>query len=287
MNFQDFHNDFFGSVRGAYSRVTEREHYDSQITLTDVEAETVINHFGRENINIGNVASNPELSSKTFQLYPDLEQITLNLVFPKPDKPELRIYLSTRAGFKPIGNSIWFLYVTGTNEIVIGSMSEPEWRSLGQVDDEDENYQTEISTTLIETPNVDIDPNGRIVQREVGQRISYVRDPRLAAMRFDLSGYKCEIDSSHDTFITQRTNRQYVEAHHFIPMKYQHLFSDPLDNLNNIVSLCPNCHRGIHHAVSDHKYELIEGIYQKRPQLHTYRIDEIAQFYNALRIVDR
>ncbi len=155
------------------------------------------------------------------------------------------------------------------------------------MDDEDENYQTEISTTLIETPNVDIDPNGRIVQREVGQRISYVRDPRLAAMRFDLSGYKCEIDSSHDTFITQRTNRQYVEAHHFIPMKYQHLFSDPLDNLNNIVSLCPNCHRGIHHAVSDHKYELIEGIYQKRPQLHTYRIDEIAQFYNALRIVDR
>ena len=287
MNFQDFHNDFFNSLNGAYSRVTEREFYDSQITLTDVESDIVINHFGRENIHIGNVGSNPRLSSKTFLHYPSLEPISLNLVFPKTDKTELRLYLSSRAGFKPFGNSIWFLYLTSSNEIVLGSMSEPEWRNLGQTDDEDDNYQAEISQTLIERQNFDIDPNGRIIQREIGQRITYVRDPRLAAMRFDLSGYKCEIDDSHDTFIAQRTNKQYVEAHHLIPMKYQHLFADPLDNLDNLVSLCANCHRGIHHAIAEHKYELIDGIYQKRPELHNYAVEEIAQFYNALRIIDR
>lgn len=286
MDFQDFHNDFFGSLNGAYSRVTEREFFDSQITLTDVEAEIVLMHFGRPNIHVGNVTSNPILSRKNFLLYPNMEQVSLNVVFPKPDKPELRLYLSTRAGFKPIGNSIWFIYLTRANELVIGSMSEVEWRALGQVDDEDENYQAEISTALINTTNLDVDPNGRIIRRDIGQRISYFRDPRLAAMRFNLSGYKCEIDSTHNTFIAQRTNRQYVEAHHFIPMKYQHLFEHPLDNLSNIVSLCPNCHRGIHHAIADHKYELIEGIYQKRPELHNYDIDEIAQYYNSLRIVD-
>ena len=286
MDFQNFHNDFFQSQRGAYSRVTEREFFDSQITLTDIEFDIVINHFGRENVNIGNVESNRELSSKTFLLYPTLEPISLNLVFPKPHKTELRLYISSRSGFKPAGNTIWFLYITNTNEIVIGSMTEPGWRVLGQTDDEDETYQVEISSTLIETPSIDLDPNGRIVQREIGQRISYVRDPRLAVLRFELSSYKCEIDASHSTFIAQRTNKQYVEAHHLIPMKYQHLFSDPLDNLNNIVSLCPNCHRGIHHAVVEHKYELIDKIYQKRPEFHNYTIEEIAQYYNALRIVD-
>ncbi len=286
MTFQEFHNDFFQSLSGAYSKVTEREHYDSQITLTDVESEIVINHFGRANIHIGNVSSDRKLSSKKFLLYPNLEQVSLNLVFPKPHKAELRLYLSNRADFKPTGNSIWFLYLTKSNEIVIGSMSEQEWRALGQTDDEDNVYQEDILSILSETPSIDIDPKGCIVQRVIGPRVSYARDPRLAAMRFDLSGTKCEFNSLHYTFVGQRTNKQYVEAHHLIPMKYQHLFSEPLDNLSNIVSLCPNCHRGIHHAVSEYKYELIDGIYQKRPELHNYTIEEIAQYYNALRIID-
>jgi 5-methylcytosine-specific restriction enzyme A len=47
MRFRQFHNDFFDSIDGAYSLVTQREFYDSQITLTDAEAEMVINHFGK------------------------------------------------------------------------------------------------------------------------------------------------------------------------------------------------------------------------------------------------
>jgi 5-methylcytosine-specific restriction enzyme A len=287
MNFQEFHNDFFNSRHGAYSRVTDREFEDSQITLTDVETDIVINHFGKANINVGGVGRNRELSSKTFLLYPSLEPTSLNLVFPKPHKAELRLYLSTRAGFKPSKNNIWFLYLTGSNDIVIGSMRESEWRELGQVDDEDELYQSMISTTLSETSSIDIDPNGRIIEREINQCISYVRDPRLAAMRFNLSGFTCEVDSSHTTFVAQRTKRQFVEAHHFIPMKYQHLFPWALDNLNNIISLCPNCHRAIHHAVPDDKYQLIDGIYQKRPALHNLTFEDIAQYYNVLKIVHR
>lgn len=286
MKFKRFHNDYFSSEAGAYSRVTGRENYDSQITLTDVEADMVINHFGYENIQIGNVGSNKEKASKTFHLFPDYEPIQLNLVFPKPEKTELRLYISSRAGFKPPAGNIWFIFKRN-GVLCIGSIPESEWNSLNQMDDLDYDYQGLIELSMVEGLQYDVDPGGKILTQNVGSRIIFSRDPRLARMRFDLASNRCEIDASHTTFIAQRTQLPYVEAHHFIPIKYQHLFDTPLDNLTNIISLCPNCHRGIHHAVVDHKYDLITDIYSKRTELHsTFSVDDIAQFYNAIRITD-
>jgi hypothetical protein len=68
----------FNAPIGSYSIVTAREHYDSQITATDSEAELLINFFGRENIHIGNVASNQLKATKSFKLYPDGNEINLN-----------------------------------------------------------------------------------------------------------------------------------------------------------------------------------------------------------------
>ncbi|SNR45661.1 HNH endonuclease [Maribacter sedimenticola] len=287
MDFKDFHKDFFSSRNGAYSRVTERENYDSQITLTDSEAGMVVEYFGNENIQVGNVGSNPDLASKEFLLYPNFDSISLNLVYPKPDKPELRLYLSSRSGFKPKGGDIWFIYINLDNRIVIGSIDEPAWRTLGQIDFEDLEYQEIIENTIPEASAIDIDPKGKIITQTLSGRTRFYRDPRLAIMRFDITSYTCEIDKSHETFIAQRTRKPYVEAHHFIPIKFQTSFDYPLDNLDNIVSLCPNCHRGIHHAVTDHKLELIETIYSIRPRLiKSYSLDDIAQYYNSLKIDD-
>jgi 5-methylcytosine-specific restriction enzyme A len=91
----------FNAKIGSYSIVTAREHLDSQITATDSEANLLLNFFGRENIHIGNVASGQFKALKPFRLYPDGNEINLNLVFPKPNKTELRLYLSLKAGFKP------------------------------------------------------------------------------------------------------------------------------------------------------------------------------------------
>ncbi|WP_161625583.1 HNH endonuclease [Cyclobacterium qasimii] len=245
-----------------------------------------MDHFGLENIQVGNVAANREKASQTFTLYPDNIEIQLNLVFPKPEKPELRLYISSRAGFKPFAGNIWFLFKKN-NVLNIGSLPIAEWNSLNQNDDQDDYYQRSIESSIGEDNNYVIDPKGRISTQIVGGRIITVRDPRLARMRFDIVGNRCEVDPSHQTFVAQRTQLPYVEAHHFIPIKFQHLFGDPLDNLVNIVALCPNCHRGIHHAVVEHKYELIENIYAKRTQIHHhFSIDDIAQFYNAITISD-
>lgn len=95
---------------GAYSVVTTRENYDSQITAADEEANLLLSFFGKEKIQVGNVKSNPEKAQQAFYLYPEGNAIHLNPVFPKPEKNELRLYISARAGFKPDGDDVWFIF---------------------------------------------------------------------------------------------------------------------------------------------------------------------------------
>jgi hypothetical protein len=289
MEFKSFHNDFFRANCGAYSRITSREYFDSQITLTDNEAEIVINYFGHENINVGNVGSDINKSLKRFLLYnseyQEYNPIYLNLVFPKPAKSELRLYLAESRGYKPKGGDIWFIYLNLNNELVIGSLEEKIWNTLGQNDIDDVFYQARIEDTInIERP-FDISSEGKIVTSFSSGRLIYVRDPKLAINRLFKSEFRCEVDSSHVTFTAEKTKLPFMEAHHFIPMRFQHLFNSPLDNLNNIICLCPNCHRAMHHAIINYKYELIKQIYFKRPEMHQFSVDDIAQYYNCLEIV--
>ncbi|MBK7212436.1 MAG: hypothetical protein IPH88_03860 [Bacteroidales bacterium] len=225
MEFKQFHKDFFNALTGAYSSVTDREHYDSQITLTDNEASIVINHFGRENIHIGNVNSDTEKSLKEFKLYGSqplqMSSVKLNLVFPKPNKTELRLYLSEKRGYKPNGGDIWFIYIDINEELYIGFLEEREWNSLGQTDVEDDFYLSEIETINSKPTKFDISPFGKISQSSISGRVIFQRDPRLAVNRFIEADFKCEIDSFHNTFIAEKTKLPFMEAHHFIPMKFQ------------------------------------------------------------------
>ncbi len=57
-----------------------------------------------------------------------------------------------------------------------------------------------------------------------------------------------------------------------------------LDFLENIVSLCPNCHRAIHHAALEERKWLVEGLFSKREKLIANRginlsLAEISSFY--------
>jgi len=53
------------------------------------------------------------------------------------------------------------------------------------------------------------------------------------------------------------TNRNYVEAHHLIPIRFQEQFTYSLDVPPNIVSLCPNCHSLFHHAIDSESGRII------------------------------
>ena len=90
-------------------------------------------------------------------------------------------------------------------------------------------------------------------------------DPRIAKSCKIISGYKCEINSGHETFRSQVSNKNYVEVHHLIPLKDQQQYGEnSLDHEANIYCLCPNCHRLLHHAIFNQKSIILKELFEKR-----------------------
>jgi len=85
----------------------------------------------------------------------------------------------------------------------------------------------------------------------------YKRDARLITEAKRRDSYSCVISESHVTFVSKGQN--YVEGHHVIPMFQQKNYTFDLDDLDNIVSLCPSCHREIHS--SDDKKAILSQVY--------------------------
>ena len=80
------------------------------------------------------------------------------------------------------------------------------------------------------------------------------------------SNYNCQINSSHRTFIAQATGQQFVEGHHIIPLNQQNDFPFSLDCYANILVLCPNCHRFLHHGLESEKREKLITVYEDRAE---------------------
>lgn len=94
------------------------------------------------------------------------------------------------------------------------------------------------------------------------------REPGYGEEAKQLAEYKCEISSQHETFIRKTDGNPYTEAHHLIPYSQYDYYADKkdlcIDRAVNIISLCPNCHRKIHHGNINEIHDLIETIYDKR-----------------------
>lgn len=96
--------------------------------------------------------------------------------------------------------------------------------------------------------------------------------------------YKCENDIEHITFTNNSDKQPFMEAHHLIPMAFQDDFEYSIDFSDNIVCLCPNCHRLIHHGEVNDKADLITHLYNKRNHKYSeYKIDinleKLFQYY--------
>jgi len=252
----------FGTNEGAYSLVTERENYDSQITFTDYEAELVISHFGKDQLHIGNVKTNRLLASKTFKLYPSGNEIQLNVIYPKPEKTELRLYISAKAGFKPKGGDVWFIFLKD-GDIWIGALSESSWRDEASElkrDDGDDAYQNSVNDT------------NTIRIASLKARDIYSRDRKVALKRMELSGFACEYNPKHKLFISRFTAKPYLEAHHLIPMGLQKDFKKSLDTIHNVFCLCPHCHRAVHQATEPYAKKILSSLAEQRPVLNEYAV---------------
>ena len=92
-----------------------------------------------------------------------------------------------------------------------------------------------------------------------------IHQGRLAKGDFVLKQqeYKCQIDSLHKSFIT-KAGLPYMEKHHLISMMYYEEYENDLDDVSNIVSLCPNCHRQIHLGRKDDIGNILDILFKKQ-----------------------
>ena len=116
----------------------------------------------------------------------------------------------------------------------------------------------------------------------------YRRNPLLGRIAIQNAYYACENNHEHKTFKSAKTQKNFMEAHHLVPVKYQQKiwqkYNINVDCVENIVSLCPTCHRAFHNGTKEVKAQLIENIYnQIVPRYNSIgfeiTLDEIKELY--------
>ena len=134
-----------------------------------------------------------------------------------------------------------------------------------QEDDNDLDFQRKIqeaecnvtwSETSKQQPTYIDGTSGRIVAKK-----AYISKLALRA-----ANYKCVFDETHKTFLTNK-GLPYMEGHHLIPCTYSNAeyywsnFKRNIDCVENIVCLCPICHRRIHFGSKEEKDTIIKSLY--------------------------
>jgi 5-methylcytosine-specific restriction enzyme A len=124
-------------------------------------------------------------------------------------------------------------------------------------------YQNEVqSSSGIELPPGPKEKKSN-VKTGSNNSSSFKRDPNVAAEALKKANYCCENDPSHTTFMTS-FGHQFMEAHHLIPMGAYDSFEFDIDVPENVISLCPTCHRAFHHSKWEIKSDLIEKFLELR-----------------------
>ncbi|QXD25379.1 hypothetical protein F7C95_05645 [Opitutia bacterium ISCC 51] len=254
MKFEKLQKLYFNADNGAYSIVTKDERKKGQITITenDSEAALVVDHFGEDKIPRTGSKGNPlVINVRARNGTEGVGELTIN--FPKSKGNELRVYRKSEYGFDYEAGEVWFVFRRGA-ELVIGSLPENEWRSIGTNDSSDAYFQEEI-----EKPGLDAVPS--FVEFS-GRRIP--RDPRVSRLALEQSGFICEYSGEPTPFISRVTGNPYLEAHHFIPLGLQDSFNRSLDCVENILPLNPLWHRAIHHAEPGFVRDMLDSMYPQR-----------------------
>lgn len=134
------------------------------------------------------------------------------------------------------------------------------------IDDlEEANFQNNLDSDYTDVNTDDIPKTPQRKKQKTEKKYSqWDRKQIISKKAIKLANFKCEIDDTHKTFISETSNKMFMEAHHLIPLRNQNEFEYDLDIVQNIVSICPNCHRKIHLAKASEKQKILETLFEKR-----------------------
>lgn len=142
------------------------------------------------------------------------------------------------------------------------------------IGDNDYEYNQVELDSINELLNLDTDVNERptwpgrkeaqimTVSGENGREVPK-RDYQTAISALERANYLCEYDSCDRTFL-RKSGKPYTEPHHLIPISKYHDFDYSVDVMENIVSLCSNCHNLLHYGRFEDKVPLLKKLYKDR-----------------------
>jgi 5-methylcytosine-specific restriction enzyme A len=136
---------------------------------------------------------------------------------------------------------------------------------LFKEEQEFEKYLTE-NPTDVSRANIEDKPKDKPNYRSVNSKKVWSRNPKYASEAVADADYLCEFVNQHKHFISKFNQKNYVEAHHLIPMQFQDQFECSLDIHANIVSICLVCHKQIHFGLFEDKKVILEKLFNSRKE---------------------
>lgn len=97
------------------------------------------------------------------------------------------------------------------------------------------------------------------------EREAPLRDRIKVVQLAKACSFRCEADSSHETFMT-RSGLAYCEGHHLIALSHQRDFDNSLDCYANLMILCPTCHRLLHYGRSQDIERILHPLFLEREE---------------------
>jgi 5-methylcytosine-specific restriction protein A len=98
---------------------------------------------------------------------------------------------------------------------------------------------------------------------------SIKKNQSIAKRVLETSNYSCLCDCAHRTFLTER-GKPYMEGHHLIPCTVANSqivwekYHSRTDREENIICICPTCHRAIHFGDKPTRRKTIQVLYEKQ-----------------------
>lgn len=190
----------------------------------------------------------------TFQTLKQIEKVVISENF--------KIYNQKESRFPNAAFNCYISCVTHLN-------AKKEIIADNRLNDELKTFTTE------ESNNYNIIKEGQKRKKKVrnGNVFTYPRSKYESIEAKKRSHWECDLNNNHFTFINKSDDKPYMEAHHLIPMSAQDYFENTLDFADNIVCLCPNCHRKIHYAKDEQKKELLKKLFNQKHRYSNYGIN--------------
>lgn len=281
-----------GARTGAASPITEREATgDKSVTVDRTEKDVLKEAYPQMDFpRKSGVATTSSSRESRVYVHPynnlsDYEERPVSIVYPKRTGNELRLYFSKASGFTIDSNQYNHKNTNGKNpHWYIFYRDKEEYPHIGMADWE---YLSEYAEAL-ETDSVreQEDITDLIYQNSLQNALALGKERvRTSSTRFqrniseataalEKADFKCEVDPTHITFTSKSSGKPYVEGHHLIPLSLQDQFTHNIDIKENIVALCPNCHRLLHHGTTEEKEGILFNLWStRRTLLSTKKIE--------------